>query len=88
MSEQQPAPDAYADMRAQLDALYSFLRARTEEGPVISPSVHQVLGFAMGYATACVENRDIVGAARKLEWMRTEAQDWAEHPDFPAEARR
>lgn len=80
--------DAYADMSAQLAALHTFLRARAAETPVVAPLFHESLGYAMGYAEACMEKQDIVGAVRKLEWMRNEAKRWADHPDFPAEARR
>ncbi|PRH81085.1 hypothetical protein C6N75_00635 [Streptomyces solincola] len=80
--------DAYADMSAQLGALHTFLKARAAETPVVDPLFHEALGYALGYADACMEKRDIVGAVRKLEWMRNEAQRWADHPDFPAEARR
>ncbi|MFC8538016.1 hypothetical protein [Streptomyces sp. NPDC057249] len=75
-------------MRAQLTTLHSFLRARTAETPVVTPQFHQSLGYALGYAEGCLENRDVVGAARQLAWMRNEAKRWAEHPNFPAEARR
>ncbi|WP_433860182.1 hypothetical protein [Streptomyces kronopolitis] len=85
---ERPNVDAYADMSAQLAALHSFLRARAAETPVVTPLFHEALGYAMGYAEACMEKQDIVGAVRKLEWMRNEAKRWADHPDFPAEARR
>ncbi|MER6230977.1 hypothetical protein ACFUC2_04750 [[Kitasatospora] papulosa] len=75
-------------MSAALAALHTFLRARAAETPVVTPLFHESLGYAMGYAEACMEKRDIVGAVRKLEWMRNESQRWAAHPDFPAEARR
>ncbi|WWM28821.1 hypothetical protein QBW33_35215 [Streptomyces sp. B21-104] len=80
--------DAYADMSAVLAALHTFLRARAAETPVVTPLFHESLGYAMGYAEACMEKRDIVGAVRKLAWMRNEAARWADHPDFPAEAAR
>lgn len=80
--------DAYADISAALAALHTFLRARAGETPVVTPLFHESLGYAMGYAEACMEKRDIVGAVRKLEWMRNEAKKWADHPDFPAEVRR
>ncbi|MFD3328576.1 hypothetical protein [Streptomyces sp. NPDC058701] len=50
----------------------------------MTPLFHESLGFAMGYAEACVENGDIVGAVRKLEWMRNEAKRWKHHPEFPS----
>jgi hypothetical protein len=80
--------DAYADISAQLTSLHTFLRARAAETPVVTPLFHESLGYAMGYAEACMEKRDIVGAVRKLEWMRNEAKRWADHPVFPTEARR
>ncbi|MBT2511661.1 hypothetical protein J7I98_38970 [Streptomyces sp. ISL-98] len=76
--------DAYADISAQLAALHTFLRARAAETPVVTPLFHESLSYAMGYVEACMEKRDIVGAVRKLEWMRIEAKRWEAHPDFPA----
>ncbi|MBV1940861.1 hypothetical protein KUF83_30465 [Streptomyces sp. BV286] len=83
-----PNVDAYADMSAQLEALHTFLKARAAATPVVEPLFYEALGYARGYADACMEKQDIVGAVRKLEWMRNEAKRWADHPDFPAEARR
>ncbi len=85
---ERPSIDAYADMSAQLGALCSFLKARSAEALVVDPLFRESLGYALGYAEACMEKRDIVGAVRKLEWMRNEAERWADHPDFPMEARR
>ncbi|RSS94251.1 hypothetical protein EF903_06855 [Streptomyces sp. WAC05292] len=50
----------------------------------MTPLFHESLGFAMGYAEACMQHGDIVGAVRKLEWMRNEAKRWEHHPDFPS----
>ncbi|MEU6632858.1 hypothetical protein ABZ905_31930 [Streptomyces parvus] len=75
--------DAYADMSAQLEAFNTFLKARAAETAVVSPIFYGALGYAMGYAEACMVHRDIVGAVRKLEWMRNEAKKWQDHPDFP-----
>jgi hypothetical protein len=75
-------------MSAQLEALHTFLKARAAATPVVDPLFYEALGYARGYADACMEKQDIIGAVRKLEWMRNEAKRWADHPDFPAEARR
>ncbi|MEV0487253.1 hypothetical protein AB0I69_42475 [Streptomyces sp. NPDC050508] len=80
--------DAYADMSAQLAALHTFLRARAAESADVTPLFYESLGYALGYADACMEQRDIVGAVRKLAWMRNEAKRWEGHPDYPAEAGR
>ncbi|MGW0562912.1 hypothetical protein ACWDZ4_20390 [Streptomyces sp. NPDC003016] len=76
--------EAYAEMSAQLATLHSFLKARAAETPVVTPFFHESLGYAMGYAEACMEKRDIVGAVRKLEWMRNEAKRWEDHPEYPS----
>uniref|UniRef100_UPI003F495F4F hypothetical protein n=1 Tax=Streptomyces sp. CA-141956 TaxID=3240051 RepID=UPI003F495F4F len=70
-------------MSAQLESLYVFLKARAAETPVVTPRFYETLGYARGYADACIEKRDIVGAVRKLEWMRNEAERWQDHPDWP-----
>ncbi|MGW0757139.1 hypothetical protein ACWD1Y_11725 [Streptomyces sp. NPDC002814] len=80
--------DAYADMSARLEALHTFLKARAAETPVVEPLFYEALGYARGYADACMEKQDIVGAVRKLEWMRNEAKKWANHPAFPTEGAR
>ncbi|MFJ5143022.1 hypothetical protein [Streptomyces sp. NPDC088707] len=80
-----PDIDAYADISTQLDALYTFVKARAAETPVVTPFFHESLGYARGYADACIENRDIVGAVRKLAWMRNEAKRWQNHPDWPGQ---
>ncbi|MFH8738895.1 hypothetical protein [Streptomyces sp. NPDC017964] len=61
-------------MSARLSAQYRFLKGRAAEPPVVSAFFHESLGYAMGYAEACMEKRDIVGAVRKLAWMRNEAK--------------
>ncbi|KIF04738.1 hypothetical protein PL81_16990 [Streptomyces sp. RSD-27] len=73
-------------MAAQLGSWHAFLRARAAETPVVNPFFHESLGYAMGSAEAFLEHEDIVGAVRKLEWMRNEARRWEQHPDFPASA--
>ncbi|MEU5181120.1 hypothetical protein AB0G49_13820 [Streptomyces longwoodensis] len=75
-------------MSVHLEALHTFLKARVAEAAVVEPFFYEALGYARGYADACMEKRDIVGAVRKLAWMRNEAQRWREHPDYPAEAGR
>lgn len=67
---ERPNIDAYADMSAQLEARQTFLKARAAATPVVEPLFYEALGYAKGYADACMEKRDIVGAVRKLEWMR------------------
>lgn len=62
-----PNVDAYADMSAHSPALHMLLKARAAENPVVPPFFHESLGYALGYAEACMEKRDIVGAVRKLE---------------------
>ncbi|MFJ4342603.1 hypothetical protein [Streptomyces sp. NPDC088915] len=80
---ERPDIDAYADMSAQLDAFHAFLKARAAENPAVTLFSYEALGYARGYADACMEKGDIVGFVRKLEWMRTEAQRWRDHPDWP-----
>ncbi|MFG2408781.1 hypothetical protein ACGFR8_31445 [Streptomyces brevispora] len=70
-------------MSAQLEALHTFLKARAAATPVVAPRFYEALGYARGYADACVEKGDIVGAVRQLSWMRNEARKWADHPDHP-----
>ncbi|MFF0754367.1 hypothetical protein [Streptomyces sp. NPDC004267] len=82
-SPERPDIDAYADMSAQLELLHSFLKARAAESPVVTPLFYESLGYARGYAEACMEKQDVVGAVRKLEWMRNEAKRWQDHPDWP-----
>ncbi|WP_330335608.1 hypothetical protein OHS33_38905 (plasmid) [Streptomyces sp. NBC_00536] len=81
-----PSIDAHAEMIAQLGLWHGFLRARAAETPVVNPLFHESLGYAMGAAEAFLEHADIVGAVRKLEWMRNEADRWERHPDFPGGA--
>ncbi|MGW7090066.1 hypothetical protein ACWGH2_42155 [Streptomyces sp. NPDC054871] len=75
--------EAHADMSAQLASFRTFLRARAAQAPVVDPRFHELLGYAVGYAEACMDKQDIVGAVRKLEWMRNEAARWSTHPEHP-----
>jgi hypothetical protein len=79
--------DAFADLRFRLTVLVNFVSARlAEDGG--SAMFERSLGYAQGYAEACLDCGDIVGAVRKVEWLRKEATArWADHPDYPAAER-
>ncbi|MFD0229289.1 hypothetical protein ACWGPD_25180 [Streptomyces hirsutus] len=62
-------------------------KARATE-QIVTPHFWEALGYALGAAEECIRHKDIVGAVRKLEWYRTEAERWRTHPDYPAEAAR
>ncbi|MGW1764503.1 hypothetical protein ACWCQL_10540 [Streptomyces sp. NPDC002073] len=87
-SPEHAGTDACAAVGIQLDVLYAFLKNRAAETPVVDPLFHEAVGYARGYADACLNNGDTGGALRKLAWMRNEAQRWDTHPDFPGEARQ
>ena len=78
-----PAPDAFKEIGVRIDQVHQFLIARLaeEDAQDTADSQHDV-GYALGFATACIELGDIIGAVRQLEWMRTEAANWNKHPAY------
>ncbi|MEV0982123.1 hypothetical protein [Streptomyces sp. NPDC049915] len=46
------------------------------------------VGYALGAAEECIRHHDIVGAVRKSDWFRAEAERWKDHPHYPTEAAR
>ncbi|AWI32717.1 hypothetical protein [Streptomyces tirandamycinicus] len=75
--------DVFTELRDQITALHSFVKDRASE-QVTTPLFWQSIGYALGHGEACIEHRDVVGAVRRLEWFRTEAERWEDHPNYPA----
>ncbi|CBG71168.1 hypothetical protein SCAB_40951 [Streptomyces scabiei 87.22] len=77
--------EAAADtMRTEAERWYSFLQQRFEEAERM-PKYHRMLGEAYGRLTVHLDHGDTQTALESLDWMRAEAQFFANHPAFPIE---
>ncbi|MFI9833774.1 hypothetical protein ACIHIX_39515 [Streptomyces sp. NPDC051913] len=70
-------------LRTEAGLWYDFLQSRFEEAER-APKHHRLLGEAYGRLTASLVHNDIEASLESLNWMRGEAQFFANHPDFPA----
>lgn len=70
-------------MRTEAERWHEFLQARFEEAER-RPKYHRMLGEAYGRLTVHLDHYDTEQALEQLDWMRAEAQFFANHPDFPA----
>ncbi|WP_043687230.1 hypothetical protein [Streptomyces xylophagus] len=69
-------------MRTEAERWHEFLQERFEEAER-RPKHHRLLGEAYGRLAACLDHGDIGQAMEHLDWMRAEAQFFANHQDFP-----
>ncbi|WP_180686791.1 hypothetical protein [Streptomyces gossypiisoli] len=63
------------------DRWYGFLQQRFEEAGRV-PKYHRMLGETYGRFVVHAEHGDR-DAEDYLDWMRTEAEQFDSHPDFP-----
>ncbi|WP_435217965.1 hypothetical protein [Streptomyces sp. bgisy034] len=75
---------AVDQMRTEAERWHEFLQARFEEAER-RPKHHRMLGEAYGRLTVHLDHYDTEQAMEQLDWMRGEAQFFANHPDFPAD---
>ena len=71
-------------LRTEAQRWYDFLQQRLEEVGR-QPKYHRMLGEMYGQLTAYLDHGDVEAVVEGLDWMRAEAQFFANHPDFPAE---
>lgn len=77
-------PGVAADrMRTDAERWHEFLQSRFEEAER-RPKYHRMLGEAYGRLTVHLDHHDMEQAQEQLDWMRAEAQFFANHPEFPA----
>ncbi|MFD3505383.1 hypothetical protein ACFWWT_47985 [Streptomyces sp. NPDC058676] len=69
-------------MRVEAERWFEFLQERFEEVER-RPKYQRMLGEAYGRLTVHLDHGDIGQALKQLDWMRAEAQFFANHPDFP-----
>lgn len=70
-------------LRTEAGQWFEFLQQRFEEAER-QPKYHRMLGEAYGQLSVHLDHHDTEKAMEQLDWMRAEAQFFANHPDFPA----
>ncbi|MFG2276766.1 hypothetical protein ACGFNY_44285 [Streptomyces chartreusis] len=73
---------ATAALITEGDRWYGFLQQRFEEAGRM-PKYHRMLGETYGRFVVHAERGYDADALDYLDWMRTEAEAFADHPDFP-----
>ncbi|MFD0352918.1 hypothetical protein ACFVHW_04100 [Streptomyces sp. NPDC127110] len=77
------AADGPERLRERIERAVAFIAARLEDPYTeYETRLHRSLGWAYGYAEACLDHGDLEGAAKELLGLHSQAADWHKHTDY------